>query len=261
MTTSKLASVLFASVVLIWSITASTLVLLEEEIVDYIILNAENNLDSQSDLNRVKSLSEAIARFSEPRREFADSNGVRLPSRLLRWSPILSSLAYGGGACGYATEIGVRVMEKEGFEARFMQVLNANGRTVHVAMDVVLDSYESVVVDPIYGHLFLDLDGRPMSSKMLQKKWDEVVVHLPQGKIRTYSYEHGVQYTNWGRSGAVKGLQGLLKLAHVDTYPISLRVHFNAFRRKLPFITGLISLLVLMTRAWKNSTRASLMLK
>lgn len=226
-----------------------TIVALEDDAVGFIIANAGKGAGSE--LERCLQLTESIAQFSEPRREFADSNGYVRGEPYLMQSPILASLAYGGGACGYASEIGVRAFEMAGFEPRFVQVLDSRGQTIHVVIDVLIDDSIAVIIDPIFGHLFLDSEGRPATAKHLGLRWESLKEHLPDNKIRSYSYEHGIRYTNWEKNFVTLAIHSCLQAVGRNPDEICLRMYFNGLRRWSPAFGLVISTLLCLAFAFK----------
>ncbi len=153
-----------------------------------------------------EELTRAISLFTEPRRAFSDSTGfdTKFQQTIAR-SPIITFIAYGGGACGFSSEVGARVFEKSGYETRFVQVQNQRGQTHHVVFDVRKGDFGPCVVDPIFGHIFLDEHGHGLSAEELKRNWPEVQPSLPDGnRLSEYSYEYGVQFTNWSRFGSLE---------------------------------------------------------
>jgi len=245
----------FACLVLFgFSIRVLTLIELEDEAAEFIVANAGIRMDGDDDLLRLQQLTEAIGKFSEPRREFSDKNGIINDEKYFDESPILASLAYGGGACGYATELGVRVMELSGFHPRFVQVLNENGFTHHVVMDVSLEDGRNIMIDPIFGHLFLDGSGQPINAARLCAEWPIIQGSLPQNKIRTYSYENSIRYTNWEKNMVTVTMRSCFRLVGMNPDEICLRLHFNAIRRWSPVLGLSISILLILAFAFKTNT-------
>lgn len=244
----------FASLVLFgFSIRVLTLIELEDEAAEFIIANAGIQMDGEDDLLRLQQLTDAIGAFSEPRREFADKNGRIKGKTYFLQSPIIASLAYGGGACGYATELGVRVMELYGLHPRFVQVLNEKGFTHHVVMDVSLEDGRNIMIDPIFGYLFVDSSGQPLDAARLCAEWPIIQGSLPQNKIRTYSYENGIRYTNWEKNMVTVTMRSCFRLVGINHDEICLRLYYNAIRRWSPVLGLIISILYILAFAFKTN--------
>lgn len=226
-----------------WSVRNLTIIELEDEFVEYMIAQSDVELRGEKSLDAVIEYTKIISKFTEPRREFADANGLTGEDGLLDSSPIVASLAYGGGACGYATEVGVRFFELCGFDARFVQVLNSLRKTNHVVLDVKLSDGNYVIVDPIFGHVFVNARGLPYTYEQLSSEWHELINELPQSKIRRYSYLHGVQHTNWSKNIFTRILKIVLTQCKVKTNSVSMRVYLNWARRTAPKIIFCASLL------------------
>lgn len=231
---------------LVFSVRLWTVVHLEEAVADFIIDSCPGASSHQEEWQNVIAVVECLGNFTEPRRMYADSVGVTSTNSELALSPILTSLAYGGGACGYATEVGVQVFERLGYQARFVQVLDGNGRTNHVVMDVELNSGKKAVIDPIFGFVFQTEEGAPLQYDQLQEQWDAIVSGLPDNKIRRYSYEAGVRFTNWDRNALMQVGYAVLTRLNVSPDEMSLRVLYNRMRTKIPSFLGIGSLVGLL---------------
>lgn len=228
-----------------------TIVRLEEDVIDFIRAQAIRDEQHDSRLEEAIALVNAIGKFCVPRREFADQYVQRTTDLLLSESPIIASLAFGGGACGYATEIGVRVFEKEGFKTRFVQVLDSKENTRHVVMEINLQGQGQVIIDPIFGYIFLDDEGAPLSAFDLKETWSEARLLLPDNKIRDYSYVHGVRYSNWGKNAMTRAIYQVFDHSLWDVDAISLRIHYNRIRRIVPYMLIVLSLMIAVRTWWQ----------
>ena len=231
---------------------------IEDELVDFIIAQARLNGDAKKD---AEELTRAIGLFTEPRRAFSDSTGFEKNSRQsIARSPIITFIAYGGGACGFSSEVGARVFEKSGFDTRFVQVQNQRERTHHVVFDVRKGDFGPCVVDPIFGHIFLDEHGHGLSAEELKRNWAEVQPSLPDGnRLSEYSYEYGVQFTNWSRFGSLEApIKAMLSLFVADLESISLRSWYNRFMRVFPGLSFMLSLALIWlgSKAWAKTRKA-----
>ena len=231
---------------------------IEDELVDFIIAQARLNGDAKKD---AEELTRAIGLFTEPRRAFSDSTGFEKNSRQsIARSPIITFIAYGGGACGFSSEVGARVFEKSGFDTRFVQVQNQRERTHHVVFDVRKGDFGPCVVDPIFGHIFLDEQGHGLSAEELKRNWAEVQPSLPDGnRLSEYSYEYGVQFTNWSRFGSLEApIKAMLSLFVADLESISLRSWYNRFMRVFPGLSLTLSLarIWLGSKTWAKTRKA-----
>ena len=231
---------------------------IENELVDFIIAQARLDGDATKD---AVELTRAINLFTEPRRAFSDSTGfdAKFQQTIAR-SPIITFIAYGGGACGFSSEVGARVFEKYGYETRFVQVQNQRGQTHHVVFDVRKGDFGPCVVDPIFGHIFLDEHGHGLSAAELGRDWAEVQPSLPDGnRLSEYSYEYGVQFTNWSRFGSLEApIKALLSLLVADLESFSLRSWYNRFMRVFPRLSFTLSLALIWlgSNTWTKARRA-----
>ena len=226
-----------------WSVRNLTIVELEDEFVEFMIAQSDFKWRGEKTLDAVIEYTKVISKFTEPRREFADANGLTGEDGLLDSSPIVASLAYGGGACGYATEVGVRFFELCGFDVRFVQVLNSSRKTNHVVLDVELSDGSYVTVDPIFGHVFVNTKGLPYNYEQMSSEWHELRSELPESKIRRYSYVNGVQFTNWSKNIVSRSLKTVLTQCNVKTDVVSMWIYLNKARRIAPKIIFCVSLL------------------
>ena len=231
---------------------------IEDELVDFIIAQANLGGTAQND---AVELTRAIALFTEPRRAFSDNAGFAKESQnTIARSPIITFIAYGGGACGFSSEVGARVFEKSGFETRFVQVQNQRGQTHHVVFDVWKGDFGPCVVDPIFGHIFLDEHGRGLSAEELKRNWPEVQPSLPDGnRLSEYSYEYGVQFTNWSRFGSLEApIKALLSVFVADLESFSLRSWYNRFMRVFPGLSFTLSLALIWlgSKTWTKTRKA-----
>ena len=231
---------------------------IEDELVDFIIAQARLNGDAKKD---AEELTRAIGLFTEPRRAFSDSTGFEKNSRQsIARSPIITFIAYGGGACGFSSEVGARVFEKSGFDTRFVQVQNQRERTHHVVFDVRKGDFGPCVVDPIFGHIFLDEQGHGLSAEELKRNWAEVQPSLPDvNRLSEYSYEYGVQFTNWSRFGSLEApIKAMLSLFVADLESISLRSWYNRFMRVFPGLSLTLSLALIWlgSKTWAKTRKA-----
>lgn len=213
-----------------FGVQSYTTVRLEEEVVDYLLAVTPIE-SSMGELARIEAIVSTLGAFCVPRREYADSTKRPRDHQFLNASPILSSIAYGGGACGYATEVGVRTFQKAGFRARFVQVQGENGTTRHVVMDVETSSQGFVVIDPIFGWAFFNRSGQPYSYAELAENWHEIRDELPASKIRQYSYSYGVEHTNWEKNLFIASFGWALDAFGIDKEYICLRIWYNYLRR------------------------------
>lgn len=232
------------------AVRLSSIINTEESIIDFIVHQIQE--DPNCTTCEVISATKILASFLNPRREYNESVfSYGGQGQLINNSPITTVIVNGGGSCGYSSELGVRVFERLGYSARFVQILGARQQTRHVVMDAEKDGVYAVI-DPIFGHIHLDSLGNFASLEYLSGHWDEVKVTLPRDtKIGQYSYEYGVQFTNWKRFGAFTDyIQKALELAGFDVYGISLRVWFNLLRRTMPeFLFG-SSIMCFLATLW-----------
>lgn len=249
----KGASFIGGIVFLFLATRLSSIINTEESIVDFIVQQIQD--DPNCTTCEMMSATEILGTFLNPRREYNEavfSYGDQ--GQLINNSPITTVIVNGGGSCGYSSDLGVRVFERLGYSARFVQVLDARKQTRHVVMDARKgDVY--AVIDPIFGHLHLDSLGNFASLEYLSGHWDNVKATLPQDtKIGLYSYEHGVQFTNWKRFGALTdGIQEAMEISGFDVYRISLRVWFNQLRRTMPNILFGSSIMCFLVMLWLDS--------
>ena len=227
-----------------------TIIETEEAIVDFIV--AQMDLDDLDDSEVVREATLTLGHFLSPRRVYSESVfDYRADVQTIHNSPITTVILNGGGACGFSSELGVRVFQRLGFRPRFVQVLNAQNKTSHVVMDACRgDTY--AVIDPIFGHVHLNADGQFASLDDLQFSWQDIRQGLPDDtKISSYSYEYGVRFTNWNRLGWMAApVKFMLKSIGMDTGKMSLRIWFNQIRRILPYVyfslSGLSLILVML---------------
>lgn len=223
----------------------------EESIVDFIVDQIPDETDCTA--CEMVSATEIIGSFLNPRREYNESvftYGER--SQEIQNSPITTVIVNGGGSCGYSSELGVRVFERLGYSARFVQVLDSQKQTRHVVMDAEKDGVYGVI-DPIFGHLHLDSLGNFASLEYLSQHWAQVKETLPQdSKIGLYPYGYGIQFTNWKGVGVFStSIQKVLTLAGFDVQGVCLRVWFNQLRRIMPkilFVLSMLSFSILILR-------------
>ena len=236
----------------LWATRLGTVINTEESIVDFVVNQIQDNLIAQ---RKMIAATEILGKFLNPRREYNESVfSYKSQSQVINNSPITTVIVNGGGACGYSSDLGVRVFERLGYSARFVQVLDARNQTRHVVMDARKgDVY--AVIDPVFGHLHLDSLGNFASLKYLSGHWDKVKETLPPDtKIRLYSYEHSVQFSNWNRFGVfTNSIQKALEIAGFDVHEICLRVWFNRFRRTMPEILFGCSLMCFLAMLWFDS--------
>lgn len=214
----------------------------ESEVLDFIHYQLVHK--ESKDVDFVVSLASVLGKFLEPRRDYNEDtfSYSRFSNEVLN-SPVLTVLMNGGGSCGYSAEVGVALCHKVGLDARFVQLLDSKGNTRHVVFDIRLDSGELVVVDPIFGTAMVDSMGTPYTYDELRGDWDRIRLGLPEGKIRDYSYEHGVQFTNWQKFGGLEPLfRRTVRFLGEDDDQISLRVHWNQMIGWLPVFFGGLAL-------------------
>lgn len=230
---------------------------IEDELVDFIIAQANLGGTAQND---AVELTRAIALFTEPRRAFSDNAGFAKESQnTIARSPIITFIAYGGGACGFSSEVGARVFEKSGYHTRLVQVQNERERTQHVVFDVRKGDFGPCVVDPIFGHIFLDEHDHGLSAKELERNWPEVKLTLPDGnRMKEYSYEYGVQFTNWSRFGSIEApIKSVLSVFIADVESVSLRSWYNRFMRLFPVLSFTLAFVLI----WRGLMKWSKLLK
>ena len=229
----------------------------EESIVDFIVDQIPDETDCIA--CEMVSAAEILGSFLNPRREYSESVfSYRKRSQVIQNSPITTVIVNGGGACGYSSDLGVRVFERLGYSARFVQILDSQNQTRHVVMDAEKDGVYAVI-DPIFGHIYSDSLRDFASLEYLSQHWVQVKEALPQdSKINLYSYEHGVQFTNWKRFGVFStSIQKVLGLAGFDAHGVCLRVWFNQLRRSMPTIVFGISILCFLVMILLDSRFSS----
>jgi len=213
---------------------------IEEEQVAFVLSHAQLS-DNVSE--NAESILGAIAIFTVPRRDLHKSAGQKTFQQVIANSPIITFISYGGGACGFSAEVAARVFEVAGYKTRFLQIQNQNGLTHHVVIDVEKGDFGPCVVDPIFGHIFIDEHGHGLSAAELERNWSEVQRSLPDGnRLSEYSYEYGVQFTNWSRFGLLEApIKALLSMFVADLESISLRSWYNGFMRFFPGLSFTLS--------------------
>ena len=218
----------------------------ESQVLDFI--QHQLILQESEDVAFAVNLASVLGKFLEPRRLYNEETFPysRFSNEVLN-SPILTVLMNGGGSCGYSAEVGVALCQKLGYDARFVQLLDSKGDTRHVVFDFRLDSGDLVVVDPIFGTAMIDSMGIPYTYDQLKHNWAKIRLGLPATKIRDYSYEHGVQFTNWQKFGALEStLRRMVRFLGEDDDQISLRVHWNQMIAWLPVFFGGLALFFLV---------------
>jgi len=141
-----------------------------------------------------------------------------------------------------------------------VQVQNQKERTHHVVFDIRKGDFGPCVVDPIFGHIFLDEHGHGLSASGLKENWSEVQSYLPDGnRLSEYSYEYGVQFTNWSRFGLLEvPIRTVLSVFVADLESFSLRSWYNRFMRVFPGLSFMLSLalLWLSSKTWAKTLKA-----
>lgn len=121
-------------------------------------------------------------------------------SWLLPLSPTLSMAVFGQGACGNISLLTVEVFDNLGKEAKAVQVLNAEGGTMHVIVEIQMEC-GTVFVDPLYAWVYQD-ENKPVQSEVLKSKWTNFIHGAPSGLVR-FPVNDNLRYTNWSTLGVL----------------------------------------------------------
>lgn len=124
-------------------------------------------------------------RFAEP----LQTEG-KDPIKWLRYDRFLSE-------CGTASMAFVHLAQALGLSARCLLLLNEQGETKHVTVEVWLNG-RWVVADPLWGALLRDQEGRLLSKEQLRNPQVFREVRESINYPREYTFER-YSYINWGK--------------------------------------------------------------
>ena len=126
----------------------------------------------------------------------------------------LQSFYVGTGACGFYSIFTARVFQKLGYRPKIVQQ-RVNGQWgAHITMLIPLKQAEkSILIDPLFHHVFTDSNGRPSSIKDVSNQWSYFSKYVPKHYALKYDYQQGWRYTNWDKLGFVS--RGAFKIGGI----------------------------------------------
>ena len=105
---------------------------------------------------------------------------------------------FGQGACGNISLLTVEVFENLGIDMKAVQLLNAEGGTMHVIVEAQMEC-GIVFVDPLYAWVYQD-KGKAVSKEALTSQWTAFTNEAPKG-LKRYVIGDNLRYTNWSALG------------------------------------------------------------
>ena len=117
-------------------------------------------------------------------------------------SPTLSMAIFGQGACGNISLLMIEVFENLGIEMKAVQLLNAEGGTMHVIVEAQMEC-GIVFVDPLYSWVYQD-EGKAVSKEALTSQWTAFTNGAPRG-LQRFVIGDNLRYTNWSALGVFSG--------------------------------------------------------
>lgn len=113
-------------------------------------------------------------------------------------SPTLSMAVFGQGACGNISLLMVEVFKNLGIEMKAVQLLNAEGETMHVIVEAQMEC-GIVFVDPLYAWVYQD-EGKAVPKELLTSQWGAFTKGAPRG-LKRYVIGDNLRYSNWSALG------------------------------------------------------------
>lgn len=128
-------------------------------------------------------------------------------------SPTLSMAVFGQGACGNISLLMVEVFENLGIEMKAVQLLNAEGGTMHVIVEAQMEC-GNVFVDPLYAWVY-QVEGKAVPKELLTSKWTAFTNGAPRG-LKRYVIGDNLRYSNWSALGIFSGPAKSLVALFID---------------------------------------------
>jgi len=126
----------------------------------------------------------------------ADAAPFRGPKRAWLHSGDLQLLE-GNADCGSYATVFVEACQRVGVQARVCQ-LRTGGQSIHVLAEAYVGG-RWAAVDPLFGQLFYDREGRPVGLREVISDWAYYKDRSPRSYRNVGHDPEGVLYTNWSR--------------------------------------------------------------
>jgi hypothetical protein len=188
----------------------------------------------------------------------ADSAQFRGAKRVWLHSGDLHLLE-GNADCGSYASVFVEACQRAGLPARLCQ-LRTGGQSIHVLAEAYANGHWAAV-DPLFGQLFYDRDGRPAGLREVVADWPYYKGQSPPSYRNLGHDPEGVRYTNWSRPAllgpaAKRVLDWTVGREYAET--VSVRTYLvNAYRVYLAVALWALATynLTRLALAWRRGER------
>lgn len=150
------------------------------------------------EIETISSATDLVFRVTEDRKWLGLHDSPGFVDFLL--SPSLKMLLKGEGDCGNMSLLLKEVLTDLDFESRPALVLDKNGKTIHVILQVALTNGVAYV-DPSFNWVYKAKDGTPLFRSEFEHEWHKNVISCGDSGITRYPISHGLGFTNWSRFG------------------------------------------------------------
>jgi hypothetical protein len=112
------------------------------------------------------------------------------------------NLVRGRKACGHFSIFLARILKSKGYETQIVQQTINKIHGSHITLQVIINNHrDTLLVDPLFNHLFFNGKGKPLSAYMVSQNWDSLSHLLPKNYPTEYNYKEGFEFSNWNKLG------------------------------------------------------------